>query len=81
MLFTFRRVCSSRRMDHCLHITKQHPEENPIMYEARPESKFPLDSFTETKPNIIERFIGTDTASVELFFNIFSFTVETFVTA
>ena len=36
--------------------------------------------FTETKPNLTKIFIGTDTASVELFFNIFTSGIETFVT-
>ena len=31
------------------------------------------------KPNLMESFIGTDTASVELFFNIFTSRIETFV--
>ena len=35
--------------------------------------------FKETKPNLMERFIGTDTASVELLFNIFTSGSETFV--
>ena len=38
-----------------------------------------LTPFTETKPNLLERFIVTDTASVELFFNIFTSGIETFV--
>ena len=33
----------------------------------------------ETNPNLMERSIGTDTASVELFFNIFTSGIETFV--
>ena len=33
--------------------------------------------FTGTKPNLVERFIGTDTASVELFFNILTSGIET----
>ena len=36
-------------------------------------------SFTEINPNLKERFIVTDTASVELFFNIFTSGIETFV--
>ena len=35
--------------------------------------------FTKRKPNFIERFPGTDTASFEIFFNIFSSGIETFV--
>ena len=38
-----------------------------------------LGLFTERKPNLIERFIGTDTASVVLFFNLFTSGIETFV--
>ena len=34
---------------------------------------------TETNPNLIDIFIATDTASVELFFNIFTSGIETFV--
>ena len=37
-----------------------------------------LGSFTETKTNLMKRFIGTYTASIELFFNI-TFGIETFV--
>ena len=35
--------------------------------------------FRETKPNLIQGLIGTDTASVELFFNIFTSGIETFI--
>ena len=40
---------------------------------------FHLEQSTETKPRLLERFIGTDTASVELFFNIFTSGIDTFV--
>ena len=40
-------------------------------YLARSQSKF-LWGFTEINPNLMGRFILTDTASVELFFNIFT---------
>jgi hypothetical protein len=38
-----------------------------------------LGPFTETKHNFKEIFIATDTASVQLFFNIFATGIETFV--
>jgi hypothetical protein len=38
-----------------------------------------LGPFTETKHNFMEMFIATDTASVQLFFNIFATGIETFV--
>ena len=38
-----------------------------------------LGLITETNPNLIERFIGIDIASVELFFNIFIPGFEIFV--
>ena len=47
-----------------------------VQYIGRPQSF--LLQFTETKPNLMERFIWTDTVSVELF-NIFTSRVETFV--
>ena len=38
-----------------------------------------LGHLTETKPNLMDRFIGTDTAIVEIFFNIFTPEIEIFV--
>ena len=38
-----------------------------------------LEPFTETKPNLMKIFIGTDTANVKLFFNIVTAGIETFV--
>jgi hypothetical protein len=38
-----------------------------------------LGPFTEIKHNFMEIFIATDTASVQLFFNIFATGIETFV--
>ena len=35
--------------------------------------------FTETKPNLVERFIGSNRENVELFFNLFTSGIETFV--
>jgi hypothetical protein len=46
------------------------------IYQAHPVSKVP---FTETKHNFLEIFIAKDTASVELFLNIFATGIETFV--
>ena len=41
--------------------------------------KVSLWPFTESKPNLIETFIGKYTASVKAFFNIFTSGIETFV--
>ena len=35
--------------------------------------------FIETKPSLMQKFIGTDSARVELFFSIFTSGIETFV--
>ena len=36
-------------------------------------------TFQASKPNLMEKFIGADTTTVELFFNIFTSGIETFV--
>jgi hypothetical protein len=42
-------------------------------YDVRGSStKYSLGPFTETKHNFMEIFIASDTASVQLFFNIFA---------
>ena len=41
--------------------------------------KYALSAFTETKLNLMERFMREDTASCELFFNIFTSGVDTTV--
>ena len=43
------------------------------IYVERPQNKFPLGSFTETKSKIMERFIGIDTASFEINFQYIHF--------
>ena len=48
-------------------------------YVACSQSKFPWCRLQKQKPNLMETFIGTDTASVELFFNIFITGIEKFV--
>ena len=57
-----------------LGLTKENLELPQLLY-----ARHVLGLFTQTKSNLIERFIGTDTASVELFFNIFISGTETFV--
>ena len=53
----------------------------PLINAARGayKRKVSLGPLTETKSNLMERFIGTDTASVELFFNIVTSGFETFI--
>jgi hypothetical protein len=48
-------------------------------YEGRPQSKFPWRRFSETKHNFMEIFIATDPAIVQLFSNIVTTGIETFV--
>ena len=58
-------------------MTKVPVMHNSIFSEST--KKVSLGQFTQTKPNLMERFIGTDTARFELFFNIFTSGTETFV--
>jgi hypothetical protein len=50
----------------------------PTEYEAHPQSKFAWGR-AQKQNTIAWKYIATDTASVQLFFNIFATRIETFV--